>query len=220
MKFPVSKPQLLLVMAAMLCATTAVADKPVGITPTMTDVTVTHGDGAVKIMRDQNNEAVVIPAFAKTSRPCPPFCIQPIKLAPGVETLGEREIIDYLVRMSKGDSSIMVIDSRTPGWVKKGTIPGAVNIPWTALNPAKGADPISIGEIMEDQFGVTSLEGLWDYSKAKTLVLFCNGMWCGQSPNNIANLLKFGYPADKIKWYRGGMQNWSNLGLTSVKPAG
>jgi len=220
MKSPVSKPQLLLVIAAMLCATTAVADKPVGITPTMTDATVTHGDGAVKIMRDQNNAAVVIPAFAKTSRPCPPFCIQPIKLAPGVETLGEREIIDYLVRMSNGDSSIMVIDSRTPDWVKKGTIPGAVNIPWTALNPAKGADPISIGEIMEDQFGVTSLEGLWDYSKAKTLVLFCNGMWCGQSPNNIANLLKFGYPADKIKWYRGGMQNWSNLGLTSVKPAG
>jgi len=220
MKSPVSKPQLLLVIAAMLCATTAVADKPVGITPTMTDATVTHGDGAIKIMRDQNNAAVVIPAFAKTSRPCPPFCIQPIKLAPGVETLGEREIIDYLVRMSNGDSSIMVIDSRTPDWVKKGTIPGAVNIPWTALNPAKGADPISIGEIMEDQFGVTSLEGLWDYSKAKTLVLFCNGMWCGQSPNNIANLLKFGYPADKIKWYRGGMQNWSNLGLTSVKPAG
>jgi rhodanese-related sulfurtransferase len=223
MKSPVSKPQLLLVMAAMLCAATgatAAADKPVGITPTMMDATVSHGADSVKIMRDQNNAAVVIPAFAKTSRPCPPFCIQPIKLAPGVETLGEREIIDYLVRMSQGDSSIMVIDSRTPGWVEKGTIPGAVNIPWTALNPAKGADPISISEIMEDQFGVTSLEGLWDYSGARTLVLFCNGMWCGQSPNNIANLLKFGYPADKIKWYRGGMQSWSNLGLTSVKPAG
>ena len=222
MKFPVSKQQWLLVMAAMLCAATgatAAADKPVGITPTMMDATVCHGADAVKIMRDQNNAAVAIPAFAKTSRPCPPFCIQPIKLAPGVETLGEREIIDYLVRMSKGDSSIMVIDSRTPDWVKKGTIPGAVNIPWTALNPTKGADPISIGEIMEDQFGVTSLEGLWDDSRAKTLVLFCNGMWCGQSPNNIANLLKFGYPADNIKWYRGGMQNWSNLGLTSVKPA-
>jgi hypothetical protein len=31
-------------------------------------------------------------------------------------------------------------------------------------------------------------------------------------------LLKFGYPAHKIKWYRGGMQNWSNLGLTTAKP--
>ena len=187
------------------------ADKPVGITPKMMEATVMHGGKSVKITRDQNNKATVNPAFAKTSRPCPPFCIQPIVLAPGVETLGENEIIDYLVRMSQGDKSILV--------VQKGTIPGAVNIPWTALNPAKGADPISIGEIMEDQFGARSLEGLWDYTDAKTLVMFCNGMWCGQSPNNIKNLLKFGYPAHKIKWYRGGMQNWSNLGLSTAKPA-
>ncbi|MDH5471784.1 MAG: rhodanese-like domain-containing protein, partial [Gammaproteobacteria bacterium] len=39
-----------------------------------------------------------------------------------------------------------------------------------------------------------------------------------QSPNNIKNLLKLNYPAEKIKWYRGGMQNWENLGLTTVKP--
>lgn len=207
--------------AAMLAGSVvSAADKPVGITPTMMDAKVMHGGKSVTIMRDQNNKATVNPAFARTSRPCPPFCIQPIVLAPGVETLGEREIIDYLVRMSRGDDSILVIDSRTPDWVQKGTIPGAVNIPWTALNPAKGADPISIGEIMEDRFGVTSLEGLWDYTDAKTLVMFCNGMWCGQSPNNIKNLLKFGYPAHKLKWYRGGMQNWSNLGLSTAKPSG
>ena len=190
----------------------------VNITPDIESVAVKHGDSEVSIMRNQNQKNTVNPAFAKTSRPCPPFCIQPIVLAPGVETLGEREIIDYIVRMSNGDDSIMVIDSRTPDWVQKGTIPGAVNIPWTALNPAKGADPISIGEIMEDQFNAKSLEGLWDYTDAKTLVMFCNGMWCGQSPNNIKNLLKFGYPSHKLKWYRGGMQNWSNLGLTTVKP--
>ena len=75
----------------------------------------------------------------------------------------------------------------------------------------------SIGEILTEQFGAKDLEGLWDYSNAKTLVMFCNGMWCGQSPNNIKNLLKFGYPADKIKWYRGGMQNWEILGLSTAK---
>ena len=210
----------LMLVSLLAWAGAAVAEnKPVGITPHMMEASVMHGGSTVTITRDQNNEAVVIPAFAKTSRPCPPFCIQPIVLAPGVETLGEREIINYLVRMKNGDDKVLVIDSRTPGWVEKGTIPGAVNIPWTALNPAKGADPISIADILEEQFGAVSLEGLWDYSNAKTLVLFCNGMWCGQSPNNIKNLLKFGYPADRIKWYRGGMQNWSNLGLTTVKPA-
>ena len=148
----------------------------------------------------------------------PPFCIQPISLAPGVETIGENEMIDYLEQMSAGDDSILVIDSRTPNWVERGQIPGAVNIPWTKLNTAKGADPLSIGEIMEGDFGATSFDGLWKFGKAKTLVMYCNGMWCGQSPTNINALLDFGYPAHKIKWYRGGMQNWANLGLTTVKP--
>jgi rhodanese-related sulfurtransferase len=57
----------------------------------------------------------------------------------------------------------------------------------------------------------------WDFSNAKDLVLWCNGMWCGQSPNNILSLLSFGYPAEKLKWYRGGMQNWANLGFTTTK---
>ena len=46
----------------------------------------------------------------------------------------------------------------------------------------------------------------------------CNGNWCALSPFNIRTRLRFGYPADKIKWYRGGMQNWSNPGLTTLKP--
>jgi hypothetical protein len=41
-------------------------------------------------------------------------------------------------------------------------------------------------------------------------------MWCGQSPTSINALLKFGYPADKIKYYRDGIQGWAILGLTLV----
>ena len=191
----------------------------VNITPKVESVTVRHGESDVNIMRNQNQKNTINPAFAKTSRKCPPFCIQPATLAPGVETIAELEMLDYLKRKSEGDDSIVVVDSRTPDWVAKGTIPGAINIPWTNLNPAKGADPISIGEILEGRFNARNLEGLWDFREARTLVMFCNGMWCGQSPNNIKNLLKFGYPAHKIKWYRGGMQNWSNLGLSTAKPA-
>ncbi len=190
----------------------------VNITRKIESVTVKHGEADVDIMRNQNQKNTINPAFAKTSRKCPPFCIQPSKLAPGVETIAELEMLDYLKRMSEGDESIVVIDSRTPAWVAKGTIPGAINIPWTNLNPAKGADPISIGEILEERFNARNLEGLWDFRDARVLVMFCNGMWCGQSPNNIKNLLGFGYPADKIKWYRGGMQNWEILGLTTAKP--
>jgi len=30
-------------------------------------------------------------------------------------------------------------------------------------------------------------------------------------------LLALGYPAHKIKWYRGGMQDWEILGLNTAK---
>ena len=190
----------------------------VNITADIESVSVKHGEADVAIMRNQNQKNTVNPAFAKTSRKCPPFCIQPSTLAPGVETIAELEMLDYLKRMSAGDDSIVVIDSRTPAWVAKGTIPGAINIPWTSLNRGKGADPISIGEILEGHFNAQNQEGLWDFSNARTLVMFCNGMWCGQSPANIKSLLGFGYPAHKIKWYRGGMQNWEILGLTTAKP--
>jgi len=207
------------VIAALTVSGSAQAAKlKVGITPKEGVYTVKHNGKNHKIMRNQNQKNTVAPAFAKTSRKCPPFCIQPSTLAPGVETIGEVEVIDYAVRMSNGDNSIILVDSRTPDWVAKGTIPSAKNLPWTKLNPAKGADPISIGEIMEEEFGAKQQEGLWDFTNAKTAVMFCNGMWCGQSPNNIKNLLKFGYPAHKIKWYRGGMQDWAILGLTTAKP--
>ena len=180
-------------------------------------VEVKHKGKIVRIQRDQSSDNTINPDYAKTSRKCPPFCIQPGKLAEGVETIGELEILDYLVRSTNGDSSILVIDSRTEGWVKKGTIPGSINIPWTLIKQEAGADPFQIAEILENRFGAVSIEGLWDFSNAKTLVLFCNGQWCGQSPSNIKTLLRFGYPAHKLKWYRGGMQNWESLGLTVVK---
>jgi rhodanese-related sulfurtransferase len=196
---------------------TAVSALDVNIAADLPSVDVMHGGQKATIMRNQNQDNNVNPAFAKTSRKCPPFCIQPAELAPGVETIGELEIIHYLKKMSDGDASIMVVDSRTPDWVAKGTIPGAVNIPWDKLNIGK-SDPLTVQEILEKNFNVKSQDGFYMFDNAKTVVMFCNGPWCGQSPTNIKGLLKIGYPADKIKWYRGGMQDWEVLGLTTVKP--
>ena len=192
------------------------AAEPVGITPDKFSVEVMHKGKAVKIERNQDNKNTVAADYALTSRPCPPFCIRPIKLAPGVETIGELELIDYLVKAGQPGSNVLVIDSRTPDWVAKGTIPGSVNIPWTLLKEDT-SDPLTIVGLLEERFGAKDEDGLWNFAEVKTLVLYCNGMWCGQSPRNIKTLLKYGYPADKIKWYRGGMQNWEALGLTTVK---
>ena len=146
----------------------AQAGDPVGITPDLMSVTVNHNGAATEIIRNQDNANTVNPAFGKTSRKCPPFCIQPAVLAPGVETIAEREMIHYAKMMSDGDSSIVVVDSRTPNWVAKGTIPSAINVPWTKLNPAKGATPIEIAEIMQEVFNVKESEGLFDFTDAKT----------------------------------------------------
>jgi rhodanese-related sulfurtransferase len=208
-----------LIVFGISCASSGFAeDLAVGITPSLQKFEGTVNGKKITIMRNQDQKNWVNEAFAKTSRKCPPFCVQPQSLAPGVETIGELELIDYVKKMAEGDKSILLVDSRTPDWVARGTIPGAINIPWTKLNPAKGASPIDIADIFAGQFGAQEIEGLWDYSNAKTLVMFCNGMWCGQSPMNIKTLLRFGYPADKLKWYRGGMQDWEILGLSTVKP--
>ena len=115
--------------------------KPVGITPDIMSVPFNIDGVTVSIERNQDNNATVNPAFAKTSRPCPPFCVQPSNLAVGVETIGEVEVIAYAKDMNSGNEDIIVIDSRTPDWVDRGTIPTAMNVPWTSLNPAKGATP-------------------------------------------------------------------------------
>ncbi|MGD9297990.1 MAG: rhodanese-like domain-containing protein, partial [Chromatiales bacterium] len=134
------------VLALSLSATVSAEKLAVGITPDLQKLDFKHDGKSYTIMRNQDQKNTINENFAKTSRKCPPFCIQPIVLAPGVETLGEVEMIHYVKKMSEGEN-IIVVDSRTPDWVERGTIPGAKNIPWTKLNPAKGATTEGIIEV-------------------------------------------------------------------------
>ena len=203
----------------LLFAGSALADQPVGITADRPYLDVMHEGRLVRLQREQDNFAQIDPDFAMTSRPCPPYCIQPMHLAPGIETIGELEMLGYLERIARGDDGVLVIDSRDGDWLQRsGIIPGAIHLQWERLHP-QHAEPAAIAEILELQFGASRTGGkvqLWNFENAKTLVLYCNGPWCGQSPTNIRQLLALGYPAHKLKWYRGGMQAWKSLGLTTV----
>lgn len=207
---------LIILMVSFLATNSHAAN--VNITPEIESVSVQHGGSQVVVKRNQDLNNTINPAFAKTSRQCPPFCIQPASLTTGVDTIAELEVLDYLEKLGNGDDSILIVDTRSTDWVAKGTIPGAINIPWIKLDSEQGADSISIGEILQERLNARNLGGLWDYSTARTLVLFCNGIWCGEASKSIMNLLKYGYPAHKIKWYRGGMQSWESLGLTTIAP--
>jgi rhodanese-related sulfurtransferase len=194
------------------------------ITPLLDEVEVTHNGEKVIISRGHDRDATLPALFQKTDRGCPPFCVEPMNLVPGVDTIGELELLDYLHRASQGDNRILVIDSRTPDWVMRGTIPGSVNIPWDKINIEQAGtfetptEADTLQHILADDFGAKKTDGGWDFSEAKTLVLFCNGIWCPQSSINIKTLVGLGYPVHKLKWYRGGMQDWVSVGLTTVKP--
>ncbi|MBE9560504.1 MAG: rhodanese-like domain-containing protein [Proteobacteria bacterium] len=195
-----------------------------------------HADGElIKISRIQDTSHVIDGSFSKTSRPCPPFCINPLSLDDRVKTVAELEVIKFMeTSMYRGDG--VLIDARTPSWYKKGTIPGSINIPFTVFE--KDVSDIELAEALESLGArerddvnpvirmvesVGLLDGdqktdKWDFSNAKELLLWCNGPWCGQSPRAIRGLLAAGYPAEKLYYYRGGMQMWQSLGLTTILP--
>jgi len=184
--------------------------KKIKIAFNMFSVDVKHNGKVVTIKRNQDKKNEIVEFYKKTGRGTVQamYPFEPHK----VETLGEREVIDYIKQMSDGDDSIILIDSRTSDWVKlTGLIPGAVNIPFTKFKTSED----TLG-IMEDDFNVLAGE-VFNFKNAKTLVMYCNGNWCGQSPTAIKKLLGMGYPAAKIKYYRGGMQSWAALGLTVIK---
>jgi rhodanese-related sulfurtransferase len=182
----------------------------------MSAVEVLHLGKPVTIQREQDPAATIRAEYAATARKCPPYCIQPMHLAPGVETLGELEVLDYLKRIHDGERNLMVVDSRTPDWYEKATIPGAINIPYSQNDAGQPADLDGLKKTLIQKFGVVEVGGDLEFYAAYTLVIFCNGPWCGQTPNFIRMLIDLGYPDSILKWYRGGMQDWCSLGLTVV----
>jgi rhodanese-related sulfurtransferase len=183
--------------------------KEVFISPGVSFVNVIHNTDAIRLERNQNRGNEISDFYLKTTR----GKIQKMHpFAPHfVETIGELEMIEYIKQRSSGSNDILIIDTRTPNWpIISGGIPSAVNIPYTTFQ-----DEDKALDLMDDLFGVQTGD-VFDFTYASTLVMYCNGIWCGQTPAAVTALLKYGYPAAKIKYYRGGMNAWKSLGLTTV----
>jgi rhodanese-related sulfurtransferase len=176
-------------------------------------------DGRSEARIELNGQTFVIQRLqelvsASAARPapewnCPPDCIQPIEAAPGVTTIGELETIRFLETMvAEGDG--LLIDSRFPGPFTAGTIPGAVNVPALALAP----DNPYVREIMIALGAVELGNGELDFTDALEIAVFCDGPSSAQSIKTIDKLMSEGYPAEKLYYYRGGLQDWQALGLS------
>lgn len=220
-------------------STGSVNARDVQLTEDLPFTEVRHNGKTVLVERVQDTEHTLTGGFTKTSRMCPPFCIQPVNVAAGVTTVGEVEVFDFMSNEVFNGRGI-IVDARTPSWYRKGTIPGSINVPFTVFE-ADDNDPalraamkkirakprndvgtatrtIEMGLASMGLFNADRKTDNWDFSYAKDVLLWCNGPWCGQSPRAIRALLAKGFPAEKIYYYRGGMQMWQILGLTVVLP--
>jgi len=160
------------------------------------------------IKRVEGKDVYLTNEFSLTSRPSPPFYIQPFKVSKGVDTYGELEVIDFLEKRQG-----IFIDARLNSWFQKSNIVGSINIPFKTFltdDPKRDKALLNLGAKRKD--------GIWDFSEVKTILLYCNGAWCGQSPVAIKALKKIGFPENKMKYYRGGIQSWQLVGLTVNVP--
>lgn len=139
--------------------------------------------------------------------------IAPMHITEGLETYGELEVLEFLEEM-QDDEDMLFVDSRKEEWYKSMSIPSAINIPFTHITDLKNA---AFKQEVLKKFGVKGEKGAYDFSEAKTVLFFCNGVWCRQSPQMIEELLSLGYPPQKMKWYRGGLQSWVSLGMTTTR---
>ena len=153
--------------------------------------------GTVPVERFPDRAAAFDPRRFKLDQGCPPYCIQPHTLADGVTTVGELETLRFL-----GEKQGLAVDTRLKGRYRLGTIPGAVNIYFREL-------PKRL-----DEFGCKKDDIVWDCSAAHRVLLFCDGPLCNEAAETVRRIRHAGFPAEKILYYRGGMQTWTLLGLT------
>ena len=184
----------------------------VKITEDMPTTYTTDSGKKIKIERIQDTNNRLTDDYTKTSRPCPPFCIQPTKIHPDIQNIAELELIEFMKEKVANKTGI-IIDTRLKSWFELETIPSAINIPFPIIQNASKKKAKMIFKILGMK---VESDGTWDFSGAKEIAVFCNGIWCEQSKHFINGMLKHNYPKEKLFYYRAGFQGWKLLGLTTI----
>ena len=205
-------PLLLLFTVWSLAETFKSDEYLVGITTQLSYITTNDSGQKVKIERIQDIGNVLADDFTKTSRECPPFCIQPTKIDKSVTNIGELELLAFINTKISSHKGIL-IDTRLKSWFELETIPSAVNLPFSSI---EGATKEKMERIFTILGAKRKKDQTLDFSKVKELAIFDNGIWCAQATHFVPTMLKYGYPAEKIFYYRAGLQGWKLVGLTTL----
>lgn len=166
---------------------------------------------------------------------CPAYCVGPVQKDLGVSRIDEHGIFEFMKnRLSEGTGAL--IDTRRSELHIKGTIPGAINIPYTVFHLRSDSAEL---EAVLNGLGVERINGVVaasggggkgsalavtdhyerDYDFAKELVVWGAGPMDSAASLAVTGLLGLGYPAGKISYYHGGLQFWRAFGLNVVTSA-
>ena len=167
------------------------------ITETLTSVRVVHENQTILIKRTSKNQ----------ERSCPPFCIQPMTIK-GVRTVGELEVLDF-IKALKGKEAKLLIDIRENKLYNQNTIPGAINVPYSMLK-----EKSKYQEQVLQLLGGKKRGKKWIFKLVPTLLIFGESEEDSKATKSIKTLLELSYPAQKIYYYRTGIDAWNRLGLT------
>lgn len=205
--------------------------------PDVPYVFVVHNGRSIRVERNINDSFIVRSTIRSVlshqSDTCPPFCLTPINLELPVDTFGEAEMIDFMLNELREDTGTLV-DIRNPRDYDLATIPGSVSHFIQKIQKGVGDEEF---DAMLESFGakrhdgidfITQVKGwiglqdtsmmtsVWDFSDARTLVIWTNSSLEKSPAIAIEKLLEAGYPAGKLKWYRGGMAAWQFWGFNTV----
>lgn len=169
------------------------ANVPVKIREEMASFYVNQHGREIKVERIQDTANRLTDDFAKTSRICPPYCIQPIQAAQGVKTIGELELIAAIQK-----PNVLLVDARPRSWYVLESLPGAVNIPTKVTANPRAHDKLlaALGK--------------------RRLIVYGNGPWSPEAAQFIREMIRLGFPAQRLRYYRDGLQGWKLLGMTTV----
>lgn len=165
---------------------------------------------SVKV-RHENQEVLIERESLSNKETCPPFCIEPMNIE-NIVTVAELEVLSFIDKL-KEKKARLLIDVRESNMYAKGTIPGAINLPFSMLEGRSkyqedvlkllGAIPIEKDFILK-----------WSFKNAQSLLIFGNSATSTEASNSIKELLKLGYPNSKLLYYRSGIVSWKAFGLT------
>lgn len=180
--------------------------------PVTADAVFTFNGQEITISRSATLPADSFDVVSRAYSDCPAPCLSPMIVASDVATLGELDVIEFLSGpVEDGDG--LLIDARLPADRQAGGfIPASVNIPSATVAPENPyRDEIFLA------LGVEQFQGIFSFDAALSLVVFDDGPATQDAPTFITDMVEAGYPPEKISYYRGGMQVWTTLGLTTQK---